>query len=66
MDAVLEHASGEVVAIEVKAAETVRAEDLRGIRRLSRGRTGVAPVDNVGRREVPWVRLSRCRSRSVR
>lgn len=36
VDAVLEHASGEVVAIEVKAAQTVRAEDFRGIRRLAR------------------------------
>jgi len=34
VDAILEHASGEVVAIEVKAAETVRAEDFRHIRRL--------------------------------
>ncbi|MGL5850766.1 MAG: ATP-binding protein, partial [Phycicoccus sp.] len=32
VDAVLEHASGDVVAIEVKAAETVRAEDFRAIR----------------------------------
>jgi predicted AAA+ superfamily ATPase len=36
VDAVLEHPSGDVVAIEVKAAETVRAEDFRGIRRLAR------------------------------
>lgn len=36
VDAVLEHASGEIVAIEVKAAETVRAEDFRGIQRLAR------------------------------
>lgn len=39
VDAVLERASGEIVAIEVKAAETVRAEDFRGIRRLA-DRTG--------------------------
>lgn len=36
VDAVLEHASGEIVAIEVKAAETVRADDFRGIRHLER------------------------------
>ncbi|MGH3755935.1 MAG: ATP-binding protein [Pseudonocardiaceae bacterium] len=36
VDAVLEHASGDVVAIEVKAAETVRGEDFRGIRHLAR------------------------------
>ncbi|MGH3566562.1 MAG: hypothetical protein ACRDRH_11135 [Pseudonocardia sp.] len=36
VDAVLEHASGDVIAIEVKAAETVRGEDFRGIRRLAR------------------------------
>lgn len=36
VDAVLEHAAGDVVAIEVKAAETVRNEDFRGIRHLAR------------------------------
>lgn len=36
VDAILEHAAGEVVAIEVKAAETVRGEDFRGIQRLAR------------------------------
>jgi uncharacterized protein len=36
VDAVLESASGEVIACEVKAAETVRSEDFRGITRLSR------------------------------
>ena len=36
VDAVLEHASGDLVAIEVKAAETVRSEDFRGIQRLAR------------------------------
>lgn len=36
VDAVLEHANGDVVAIEVKAAETVRGEDFRGIQRLAR------------------------------
>ncbi len=35
VDAVLEHASGELVAIEVKAAETVRTDDFRGIRHLA-------------------------------
>lgn len=36
VDAILEHASGDVVAIEVKAAETVRSEDFRGIGHLAR------------------------------
>lgn len=36
VDAVLESASGDVVACEVKAAETVRSEDFRGIQRLGR------------------------------
>lgn len=36
VDAVLEHAAGDVVAIEVKAAETVRREDFRGIQHLQR------------------------------
>ena len=36
VDAVLESASGDVVAVEVKAAETVRSEDFRGIQRLAR------------------------------
>jgi predicted AAA+ superfamily ATPase len=35
VDIVLEHASGEIVGIEVKAAETVRAEDFRGVRHLA-------------------------------
>lgn len=36
VDAILERASGEVVAIEVKATETVRGDDFRGIRHLQR------------------------------
>jgi len=36
VDAVLEHAAGDVVAIEVKAAETMRSEDFRGIRHPAR------------------------------
>lgn len=36
VDAILERASGEVVAVEVKAAETVRSEDFRGIKHLTR------------------------------
>ncbi len=36
VDAVLESATGEIVACEVKAAETVRPEDFRGIERLAR------------------------------
>ncbi|MFG1615634.1 ATP-binding protein [Nonomuraea wenchangensis] len=35
VDIVLEHASGEVVGIEVKAAETVRGDDFRGLRHLA-------------------------------
>lgn len=36
VDALLERASGELLAIEVKAAETVRRDDFRGIERLAR------------------------------
>jgi predicted AAA+ superfamily ATPase len=35
VDMVLEHASGTVIGVEVKAAETVRAEDFRGLRHLA-------------------------------
>jgi predicted AAA+ superfamily ATPase len=37
VDAVLEDNVGHIVGIEVKASETVRAEDFRGIQRLKRG-----------------------------
>lgn len=36
VDAVLERSSGEVVGVAVKAAETARAEDFRGLRHLAR------------------------------
>jgi predicted AAA+ superfamily ATPase len=36
VDAVLEAPSGEIIACEVKAAETVRSDDFRGIQRLAR------------------------------
>ena len=36
VDALLESAAGEIVACEVKAAETVRSEDFRGIQRIQR------------------------------
>ncbi len=36
VDAILEAASGEIIACEVKASETVRSEDFRGIQRLAR------------------------------
>src|SRR5262249_19705305 len=36
VDMVLEHAAGTVIGVEVKAAETVRAEDFRGLRHLAR------------------------------
>jgi predicted AAA+ superfamily ATPase len=35
VDMVLEHASGQVVGIEVKAAETVRGDDFHGLRHLA-------------------------------
>jgi predicted AAA+ superfamily ATPase len=35
VDAVLEHASGDVVGVEIKAAETVRGDDFRGLRHLA-------------------------------
>jgi len=35
VDMVLEHASGSVIGIEVKAAETVRRDDFRGLRHLA-------------------------------
>jgi predicted AAA+ superfamily ATPase len=35
VDMVLEHASGQVIGIEVKAAETVRGDDFRGLRHLA-------------------------------
>jgi predicted AAA+ superfamily ATPase len=35
VDMVLEHASGTVIGVEVKAAETVRAEDFRGLHHLA-------------------------------
>jgi uncharacterized protein len=36
VDALLESAAGEIVACEIKAAETVRSEDFRGIQRIQR------------------------------
>ena len=36
VDALLESTAGEIVACEVKAAETVRSEDFRGIQRIQR------------------------------
>jgi uncharacterized protein len=35
VDGILERASGEVVGIEVKAAETVRADDFKGLQHLA-------------------------------
>jgi uncharacterized protein len=35
VDIVLEHASGDVIGIEVKAGETVRGDDFRGLRHLA-------------------------------
>jgi predicted AAA+ superfamily ATPase len=36
VDVLLEHASGDVIGVEVKAAETLRGEDFRGLQHLSR------------------------------
>lgn len=36
VDAVLERASGEIVGVEVKAADTARSDDFRGLRHLAR------------------------------
>nr|WP_248961994.1 DUF4143 domain-containing protein [Sphaerisporangium perillae] len=36
VDGLLERASGEVVALEIKATETVRADDFRGLQHLAR------------------------------
>ncbi|WP_329425920.1 ATP-binding protein [Streptosporangium sp. NBC_01495] len=36
VDGILERASGEVIGIEVKASETVRADDFKGLQHLSR------------------------------
>ena len=36
VDGILERASGEIIGIEVKAAETVRADDFRGLQHLAR------------------------------
>lgn len=57
VDAILERASGEVVAIEVKAAETVRAEDFRGIQHLARridNRLVAGIVLYAGRQALPF------------
>lgn len=57
VDAILEHASGEIVAIEVKATETVRREDFRGIEHLARrlGEQLVAGfVLHSGRQALPF------------
>jgi predicted AAA+ superfamily ATPase len=35
VDMILEHASGHVVGIEIKAAETIRSDDFRGLRHLA-------------------------------
>lgn len=57
VDAILERASGEVVAIEVKAAESVRAEDFRGIRHVA-DRLGDKLLAGIvlyaGRRALPF------------
>jgi len=57
VDMVLEHASGAVIGVEVKAAETVRAEDFRGLRHLAsrlgdRFRAGI--VLYAGEQQLPF------------
>ena len=57
VDMVLEHASGTVIGLEVKAAETVRAEDFRGLRHLAnrlgdRFRAGI--VLYAGEQQLPF------------
>jgi uncharacterized protein len=57
VDAILERASGEVVAVEVKAAETVRADDFRGIQHLARrlgDRLLVGIVSYAGGQALPF------------
>lgn len=57
VDAVLEHPCGDVVAIEVKAAETVRREDFRGIHRLARrlgDRLLAGVILHAGRQPLPF------------
>jgi uncharacterized protein len=57
VDMVLEHASGAVIGLEVKATETVRAEDFRGLRHLAsrlgdRFRAGI--VLYAGEQQLPF------------
>lgn len=57
VDMVLEHASGAVIGLEVKAAETIRAEDFRGLRHLAsrlgdRFRNGI--VLYAGEQQLPF------------
>jgi predicted AAA+ superfamily ATPase len=61
VDAILERASGEIVAVEVKAGETVRSEDFHGIQHLAR-RLGDQLLAGVvlyaGRQALPLVSAS--------
>ena len=57
VDMVLEHAAGAVIGLEVKTAETVRAEDFRGLRHLAsrlgdRFRAGI--VLYAGEQQLPF------------
>jgi uncharacterized protein len=57
VDIVLEHADGTVIGIEVKSAETVRADDFRGLRHLSRrlgGRFRAGFVLYAGEQSLPF------------
>ncbi|MEO3813108.1 ATP-binding protein [Sphaerisporangium sp. B11E5] len=57
VDGILERASGEVIGIEVKATETVRADDFRGLRHLSRklgDRMIAGFVLYAGRQQLPF------------
>ena len=57
---VLEHAAGTVIGIEVKAAETIRAEDFRALRHLANrlgGRFRAGIVLCAGEQQLSFVDL---------
>lgn len=74
VDMVLEHAAGTVIGIEVKAAETVRTADFRGLRHLanrlgSRFRAGIvlyAGEQQLAFPSIPGSQGSGCPGRAAR
>ncbi len=57
VDMILEHASGSVIGVEVKAAETVRGDDFRGLRHLKdrlRDRFRAGIVLYAGEQQLPF------------